>query len=247
MIWLVAALLAATPAPIATPAVPAVPAGYAIHKSLPLDLATNGIDGSLQILEDSRIGPGLRADMWLQTTDTDLILAEGDPLRRSIAKTPLGHAHLRLVDATGKIVADQTFDVPLADLDVQQLHAGPPTFLVSSDHSIGLGSYAGLETSLMSVDHGQLAPETLPGRPAIVASLRNAWKIVDDPTPDAKGAKEIQLVACHPNFANPAWADTGEFSVDLVTYRFAAGAWRDTTTSAVGYWESSQDWPTNFP
>jgi hypothetical protein len=225
---------------------PAMPAGYAIHKSLALDQATNGIDGSLQILEDSRITPALRADMWQQTTDLDLVLGQGDPLRKVLAKTPLRGAHLRLIDAAGKIVADQAFDVPLADVDRQQLHQGAPTFLVSADHSLGIGSYAGLETSLMAVDHGQLQPEALPGRKALGSSLKNGWKIVDDATPGAP-AKAIQTVACHPNWANPAWADSGEFVVDLTTYRFAAGAWHDTTKTAVGFWESDQDWPDGFP
>ena len=230
---------------------PALPAGYALHRSLPLDQATNGIDGSLQILEDSRIGPKLRADMWGQTTDLDLILAANDPLRAAVAKSPLKGAHLRLVDATGKVLADQAFDVPLADLDRQQLHDGAPTFLVTSDHSIGIGSYAGLETRLVDVDHAELAPETLPGREALGSSLKNAWKIADDPTPGADGkpgiGKEIQVVACHPNYDNPAWAEHQEFVVDLVTYRFAAGAWHDSTHSAVGFWESDQDWPDEFP
>jgi hypothetical protein len=159
-----------------------------------------------------------------------------------LAKTPLRGAHLRLVDAAGKIVADQTFDVPLADIDRQQLHPGAPTFLVSADHSIGIGSYAGLETSLMAVDHGQLRPEELPGRKALGNSLKNGWKLVDDGP-----GKAIQTVACHPNWANPAWAASGEFVVELTTYHFAAGAWHDTTKSAVGFWESDQDWPANFP
>lgn len=230
---------------------PAVPAGYAIHQSLPLDPATNGTDGSLQILEDGRISPKLRADMWGQTTDLDLILAADDPLRAAVAKSPLKAAHLRLVDATGKVLADQTLDVPLADLDRQPLHEGGPTFLVTADHSIGIGSYAGLETRLLDVDHGTLAPEVLPGREALASSLKNAWKIADDPTPGADGkpgtAKEIQVVACHPNYANPTWAEHQEFVVDLVTYRFAAGAWHDSTHSAVGFWESDQDWPDEFP
>jgi hypothetical protein len=229
---------------------PAVPAGYAIHKTLPVDQATNGIDGALQVLEDSRITPALRADMWQQTTDLDLVLAEGDPLRKSIAKEPLKGAHIRLVDAAGKVVADQAFDVPLGDIDRQQLHAGPPTFLVSSDHSLGIGSYAGLETSLMDVDHGQLVAEALPGRKALASSLKNAWRIVDDPIPGADGkpvaAKVIQVVACHPNWANPAWAEQQEFVVDLTTYRYVDG-WQAKTNSPVGFWESDQDWPEDFP
>jgi hypothetical protein len=235
-------------APAAFAAEPAVPAGYAVHRSLSLDPAANGIDGTLQILEDARITPALRQDMWRQTTDTDLILAANDPLRRALAKTPLQPAHLRLVDGTGKVVADQAFDVPLADIDRQQLHEGAPTFLVTADHSVGLGSYAGLETVLMAVDHGQLVPEPLPGRKALASSLKNAWKITDDKTPGAGSAKAIQVVACHPNYANKDWAATNEFVVELTTYRYAGGAWHGTTASLKGYWESDGDWPDDqFP
>lgn len=245
--WAFGLLVLAVPA---WGAEPAIPVGYAIHKALPVDQATNGIDGSLQILEDSRITPALRADMWQQTTDLDLVLAEGDPLRKAIAKAPLQGAHLRLVDAAGKVIADQSFDVPLADLDRQQLHAGPATFLVGVDHSLGIGSYAGLETHLMDVDHGQPVAEELPGGKALASSLKNAWRIVDDTTPGADGkpgtGKAIQAVACHPNWANPAWADKQEFVVDLTTYRYA-GNWQARTISPVGFWESDQDWPENFP
>ncbi|HLZ67084.1 MAG TPA: hypothetical protein VKQ29_12700 [Aliidongia sp.] len=230
---------------------PAVPAGYAIHASLPLDPAANGIDGALQILEDGRIGPQLRAGMWQQTTDPDLVLAEHDPLRAALAKAPLKSAHLRLVDSGGRQLADQALDVPLAEIDRQQLHEGAPTFLVTADHSLGIGSAGGLETRLMAVEHGQLAPEPLPGRDGLVSALRQAWKLVDDPTPGADGkpgtGKAIEVVACHPNYANPNWSATGEFTVDLVTYRFADGTWHDAVHSAVGYWESEQDWPDAFP
>jgi len=58
--------------------------------------------------------------------------------------------------------------------------------------------------------------------------------------------KLIQAVACHPNWDNPAWAETQEFVVDLTTYSFAAG-WHATTKTAVGFWESDQDWPEGFP
>lgn len=225
---------------------PAAPAGYAVHRSLALDQATNGIDGALQILEDSRITPALRSDMWQETTDLDLVLAGDDPLRKALSRNPLWGAHLRMIDATGKVAADQAFDVPLADIDRQQLHEGAPTFLVSADHSLGIGSYAGLETSLMSVDHGQLRPEELPGRKTLGSSLKNAWRIVDDATPGATG-KAIQVIACHPNWANPAWAEHQEFVVDQTTYRFAAGAWHETTRTVVGFWESDQDWPDGFP
>jgi hypothetical protein len=253
----VAALLAALPIPAALADEPAAPAGYAVHRSLPLDAATNGVAGALQILEDARITPALRQDMWQQTDDTDLVLAPKDPLRATFAKAPLQPAHLRLVDASGKIVTDQAFEVPLAEIERRQLHDGPPTFLVSSDHSVGTGSYAGLKTRLMMVDHGQLVPETLPGRQFLTSSLKNAWKIVDDQPPGAGSAKAgsaqpspakaIQVVACHPNFANPAWAAANEFVVDLTTYRFADGAWHGTTASLKGYWESDGDWPDAFP
>ena len=230
---------------------PALLAGYAVHRSLPLDQATNGIDGALQILEDSRITPALRSDMWQQTTDLDLVLAGDDPLRKALSKTPLRGAHLRLIDAAGKVAADQAFDVPLAEIDRRQLHEGAPTFLVSADHSLGIGSYAGLETSLMTIDHSQLRPEELPGRKALGSTLKNAWRIIEDTAPGADGkpgtGKAIQVVACHPNWANPAWAEHQEFVVDQTTYRFAAGAWHDTTRTAVGFWESDQDWPDGFP
>ena len=249
---LLASLLVLALSPPARADEAALPPGYALHRSLPLDKAANGTDGALQILEDSRITPALRGLMWQQTNDTDLILAARDPLRAAFAKKPLQPAHLRFVDGAGKVLADQPFDVPLADIEVQPLHDGAPTFLVSTDHSVGMGSYAGLETTLAEIDQGKLVPVALPGRPALVRSLKNGWKIVDDKVPGAAPAagvhKAIQVVACHPNYAKPDWAVTGEFVVDLTTYRYAAGAWHDTVRSLVGYWESDEDWPDDqFP
>ncbi len=235
---------------VAAPAWAEVPAGFAIHQSLALDPATFGIDGALQMLEDSRIAPALRADMWQETTDPDLVLSEDDPLRKALVKTPLRSAHLRLIDAAGKLIADRALGVPLGDIDRQQLHDGAPSFLVSADRSLGAGSYAGLETVLMTVEHGQLLPEALPGGKALGRSLKNGWRIIDDTTPGAEGqpgtGKLIQAVACHPNWDNPAWAETEEFVVDLTTYSYAAG-WHATTKTLVGYWESDQDWPEGFP
>jgi hypothetical protein len=103
----------------------------------------------------------------------------------------------------------------------------------------------------MAVDHGQLQPEALPGGKALARSLKNGWRIVDDPTPGPDGkpgtGKIIQAVACHPNWDNPAWAESQEFAVDLSTYSFVGGAWTSTTRTTIGFWESDQDWPDNFP
>ncbi|WP_189045632.1 hypothetical protein [Aliidongia dinghuensis] len=244
---LLAGLLAIVPAASAHAAEARVPVGYAMHQSLPLDRATNGVDGALQILEDARLTPALRRNMWGQTADTDLVLAEKNPLRKSFAKMPLKPAHLRLVDNAGKVVEDQAFEVPLAELDRQQLHDGPATVLLTTDHSIGTGSYAGLETSLWAVVQGELMPEPLPGRKVLVGSLKNAWKIVEEKTPQGAAAKAVQVVACHPNFANPNWAATEEFVVELTTYRFAGGAWQAATNSLTGYWENDGAWPDDFP
>ncbi len=78
---------------------------YTIHQSVMLRKASDGVDGYLQLLEDARLTPELRKDMWIKFNDPLQVLegnvSKDDPLLLSFEDQPVRNARLRLVDAKG--------------------------------------------------------------------------------------------------------------------------------------------------
>lgn len=236
-----------------------IPAGYQIFQIVPLDIATNGINGQLQILQDKRITAGYRKawgmsndpDMALQDADADNPHDEDGALLKSIKKKPLRNGRIRLVASDGRIVSDEEFEVPLAKIETEFLYPSRfPSFLVWADYGIGMGSYAGPEMSLEEVRQGKLVHvEALraagKGKVAITYadSLKHEGRIVASPG----GGKEIERIDCQPNFDGEKIAGkSGDFVVEFSTFRFNGNQWIYRSRKEIGCIENDGDdssWP----
>ncbi len=174
---------------------------------------------------------------WGASADPEMALGPDDPLVKSLQGHPLQNGRLRLVGQDGHVVAVASFGEPLARIATAYLYGTQfPTYLVTVDYGIGMGSYAGPATTLVEVRGGKMTDLPI----VLGQSLKNDWRIV---AASHGVGKEIEVVQCHPNFKNPNWAASSAFVVDYRTYRFVNGQWRDKLAERIGYWEADDDWP----
>ena len=222
--------------PLADPA-PAGRDGYRRTQHV----ATGASDGgALEVLEDDRISPALRRQMWGVAEDPDFVLPAGSPLSATFRAHPLRPARLRLLDGAGTVLAEQVLDRPQAIVWPAPLRGLPaPGFMLTVDRSIGMGSYAGPGTTLLLPSLHRLAPEraiAADGTPTAIDladTLKTAWTVV--PARDGAG-DEIELVACRPVGPKPNFVTT------YSTYRLVAGGgagqWHVASRREPGIWEN---------
>jgi hypothetical protein len=213
----------------------ALPDGYAIYKSVALSQAVNGITGSLQIMADSRITPEIRTAMW-GAGPADFALY-GSDLANQFARQLLRPGHLRIVDTTGRVVADETFDRPLADIDTAYLYGDSfPTYLVAVDYSSGCCN-SGPATMLTEVRNAKLRHVMTSFLPNTV---RADWRIVEA---RSGKSKEIEMISSN------AEGPDADFITNYWTYRFNGSQWVGEKRSEKGYWEGDGSWPSRdkFP
>ncbi|MGH7035818.1 MAG: hypothetical protein ACREFL_18965 [Stellaceae bacterium] len=228
------------------------PHGYRIHQQVVLDADATGLSGKLQILEDDRIPPMLRREMWGKSYMLDMILDDSDPVRRQFEKAPMSLTHLRLADASGRVLHDETLEVPLAEIKVAYLYGNRfPTYLVTADYSTGLGSYNGPVTRFVEIRNGRFGYIRLAEAPGkddlltLMRSLKTDWRILR--SQHGKSAT-IQSVSCRPDFATE-----NDFITTYSTYRFDGTRWHRSSRQSREFWESDaenflaparpSDWP----
>jgi hypothetical protein len=211
-------------------------AEFTVYQTLTLDAAAAGMSGSLEILQDKRVTPRYR-QAWGASADPGIVFGPDDPLTKAYDSHPLQNGRIRLIGPHGHIIAEDSFGEPLATIAKTYLYGNEfPTYLVTVDYGIGMGSYAGPATRFVEVRKGKLIELPID----VSDSLKNAWRIV----PARSGAgKEIEVVNCHPNFDNPAWDKTEEFVTVYTSYRFVHGDWHSTSMSKIGMWEDDAPWP----
>jgi hypothetical protein len=222
-----------------------------VSKSLHLTAASDGFDGTLELLADARLTPELEKMLW-DSGGPDMALDESDARYKTFASSPLKRAVVRLRDASQKIVFEKTLDRELARLRVEPLHSGQRTVLVTTDLSIGMGSYAGPLTELYQVKAGRLEavsarnPQSGRTEPiALMSSLKTAWKMVS-PNPAQTDRKDILEVACRP--AN--WSSLkSDFVVIYTRYHWDGKGWIEFTRRVHGFWEDDSGFPSpaRFP
>ncbi len=218
--------------PAASAAFRVPPDGYAVASRTPVD---GSAGQALEILEDSRISPPLRGQMWHVSSDPAFVLPQDSPLAAELARHPLRAARLRLMDAQGAVLAEQLLDEPLARVE-RALWRGlaAPTYLLTVDHSVGMGSYAGLSTVLLAPGESGLDPATYAapgGRSGILRlgeTLKTGWQAVPG---RAGGPDELEQALCRPD-------GQGGFTVSYETYRSVGGAWQMTSRQKPGYWDN---------
>jgi hypothetical protein len=225
---------------VAASAFAAADAGYRTVQSVPAN------DGRVQVLEDARLTPSLAKKLWGTSTDPLLVLGEDDPTARSFKIKPLLPAKLRQIGSRGEVVADTVFANPLARIETRKLGLASAAYLVTTDDSVGMGSYSGLVTQLYAIQHRRLRPmlatdaagKTQPI--TLVDTLKSGWKITDaNPTHTV-----IEQLLCRPDFKTAQ-----DFTLTFITYWFDGHVWRTAHRSAPGFWEDDQDWPAvaSFP
>lgn len=223
-----------------------IPPGYKLQQSIELNAKISGVAGFLQILEDARLTPAMRKKIWgIAGHDPSFALS---PSEFAHIAPELRNAHLRLVNGAGKVLVDDSFDVGLAQIKTVFLYGTRfPTYLVTSDYSIGMGSYAGPFTELVEISDGRLrylesAEDMKTDQPhiSLAMTLKTHWRIV----PDHDGIKKIEAVSCRPNFKNPD-VNANEFIVTYSTYRFDGAAWHHLSRREMGFWE--YDGPKSWP
>ena len=220
-----------------------LPEGYTLYKSEPLTEAINGIDGSLQILTDSRISPDIHKAMW-GVGPVDFALY-GNPIVGQFVQNPLSYAYLRIIDASGRVLSEEQLERPLADIDTAFLYdSNFPTFLITVDYSSGCCS-SGPATMLVEVKEGRF--RHLTNIVGLAKTIHTDWRIVPA---GQGGGEEIEVVQSLPDYSVGNALRPVNFVTDYSTFRFDGRQWNEKTQTKKVYWESdSEDWPTpmNFP
>jgi hypothetical protein len=218
-----------------------------VSERQPLSKELDGVDGWLQIMIDARLSEKLRKEMW-GVGGWAFVMPEDDPLYKVFSATPPRNAELQIVDLKGQIVAGEMLERPLATVERTTLYADRPTFLVTVDYSIGMGSYAGLTTLLLDVvDAKPLWLEAInrdtgkSGPIRLSKTLKSDWRL------SPRGPqKDLLQVLCRPD----DFGGSGAFSLAYIRYHFDGGAaWQMRERVKKGFWESDEPFPeaTQFP
>jgi len=227
--------------------------GYVVHASVPLSRRVDGVDGRLELLEDARFTSGLRAQFW-GVQDAAMYCAEVYDSNRafctSAERAPIEPALLRVVDADGRELAVAKQERALSELRVERLRGegGRPSYAVTIDYSVGMGSYAGPETRFAEIRNGRLvwlrsvdAQGKNPEPIRLATTLKSAWKIVPG---KPAGTPEILQCASRPDMTHAAPGDASlPFVLELTRYVFDGARWRRYRRASPGFWESDAPFP----
>lgn len=205
--------------------------GYRIFQALELNAYSNGVDGSALILVDERL-EGLRGAIKKDPySDIETLGVDPDPSAWFLPQQDVNEALMLIVDQRLRILYAERLGRESARLDRVFLYQdrSKPTFVLTRDYSIGMGSYNGpisyfLEVSASGIRY--ILPHGL------MTSLKTAWAIV--PT---NSAAEILSKKCRPDFEQ---SDSGsmEFKVIHERFTFEDGSWHTTLREQSGFWES---------
>lgn len=227
---------------------------YRISKSYPLTKTVHGIDGALQLLQDSRLTKhdydkqfGTAYKYVNRVDEKGLALFKDNP--------PLGTV-LRVLANNDKFLAvreSRTYDlVPVAWLEEVALsNPYKPTYLFTLDESQGMGSYTGPVTYFYAIADGKLkAIEYLDAdtknreQMVLMRSLKTAWKLVN--SKDGK-SKDILHIACRPDGTSDSKGED-VFLVSYDRFRFEGKGWVRYRRVERGFWEAEGDFPfSKFP
>ena len=211
----------------------AVAQAYALHKQ------TNGVEGTLQLLIDTRLNGRVQDDLWGKG-DWSLVFLPGSKLHDELATVPPYKAKLKIVESDGKTITERELGTPLARMKAWNPES--PThdlFLLSEDYSAGFGSYSGPVTTLLRVSdasfHDVEALNTQSQQDEtirLMKSLKSDWQSRDV----AGNQIEILSVSCKS-------LSDGNFVIDYVRYSLDKGQWLEYRREVPGFWESDEPFP----
>ena len=248
---------------------PGKPIEFVVHQSSVVADAGKPGERRLEILEDARFTPAMRAAMWGGSKDpADFLAAPGvaadAALKKSFAETEPRRALVRLIDPDGKVLAERQLDCELAATAEHPLPqaGGRVVWAVGNDCSTGDGLYAGLITRFVTIEgdkfvwqHYVDAATREDEEMTLVQAARITWHL----KPKDK-AETILEVSCHPDFTDarfqavkpgePLPEDLPDV-VDYIRYRAdGQGGWtRQQRTVKNAQWDDRQDFPADsaFP
>ncbi len=237
-----------TSAQILAARTPDLPQGYAIRQSIALHKKTYGIDGTLEVLEDAHVTPALQKAMWRVTADPRFVLADNDPHRALIEKDPLRMAHVRLVTHDGRILFEDKFVWPLAEIEVAPLtNGGNPVIFVTTDNTTSFGSYKGTATRLLEFHRAGAKAGDKDRAPAyasigedpkpalLIRSQKSDWRLAKN----ARGEDVIHLINAYPDVNG----NINDFIIEYSTIAADEGGWNMRTYTGRGVWEPQEAWP----
>jgi hypothetical protein len=225
------------------------PDGYSLYKSIGLDAKSDGMAGTIQVLEDARITPYIRKE--LDGTGTGMTCdGPDDKPTQDFCASLQGHdprpAIVRLLGADGQVFDSRTFERELGDISADHLYDDARvTYLVTVDMSVGAGSYAGPATMLMEISAKRFkwlqARDIGSGEAkdiVLANTLKTVWKIV----PVASG-KDILMAATRLDYPgnSPVGADD-VWQVHYYRYHCVKGQWLIYSRVEKGY-DEFEDFP----
>lgn len=215
-----------------------VPEGYRLAQTLVTE------DGAaLQVLEDLRISAQLHQDSWGNGLDEDSFDEPNDLMQH-----PLLEAQVRLLSASGEVLAQEDLGYPLAMVQKAPLTGLPePVYFLTIDETATMGTYSGPATQLLLPTKQQLTPLNYKAadgklKPLTLANTgKAAWKIA---TPAKDGVDELLQVS---SFMEGDGED--DFVTRYQTFRFLDGQWQVESRQKAGYWDMESDFPSRaaFP
>lgn len=242
---------------------PGTPIEYVVHQSIVVADAGKPSERRIEILEDARFTPAMRAAMWGGSKDpADFLAAPGvmadASLKKNFAETEPRRALVRLIDPTGKMLVERQLDCELAEAAEHPLPqaGGRTVWAVGNDCSTGDGLYAGLITRFVAVDADKLVWQHYTDAASqeneeltLVQAARITWHL----QPKDR-AENIVEVSCHPDFTDrrfqavkPGDALPTDLPdvVDYIRYRADGhGGWiRQQRTVKNTQWDDRRDFP----
>jgi hypothetical protein len=223
---------------------------YKVSKSYPLSKSIHGIDGILQLLQDSRLTKDLYNKQF-GTAFNDRYMYD-KKMRPLFKDNPPLAAILRVLMQDKGFVSTReshTFDnTPIAWLEeVRLLGADKPSYLLTKDESIGMGSYNGPVTYFYEIVDGKLKPieyinnETKKkDKIVLMRSLKTNWKLVKSKNGNSK---DILHVACRPNYEGKSEGEA-EFLTNYDRFHFDGEEWVRYERADKDFWEVDED---DFP
>jgi hypothetical protein len=225
------------------PVIAAQRPALSLVKTLVLNRESDGVDGKLELLEDARLTPAIRKTLW-QVGDPTVAFGEDSAQTRALATPPLLHAVLRLRDGSGKTLFEKKLKRELAQIEFESIHPGQRTIFVTTDLSIGFGSYAGPSTELLEVSGQRLEAVTARGPKTgevdpieVMRSLKTEWKLAPA-SANQPGQRDILSLACRPK----DWGSTTtDFVRIYVRYHWNGTEWVLFGRRVPGIWEAGDD------
>ena len=206
----------------------------------PLSQAANGVDGELELWQDSRLTPKLSQSMW----GTGGIDIDDDPVETIFKKEPPHDAELRLVNHDGKVLQREPLERSLAHLKATYLYGDKRiSYEVTVDYSAGFGSYSGPITTFVEVHDAHLSwveatdTDGKSERLTLMQSLKTAWKQV--PRANGKAAQFLEA-SCRPKDFG---SSEPTFQITYKHYFFDGKQWKSLVRTQDGFTEFDNGFP----